>query len=272
MKMITNKSKNKSGDLTKKIKSYIDDLSQLTDEARFSEQMLIYLDACSKFYKYSANNQWLIYSLRPDATQVAGFHRWKQMGRYVKKGERGIPILCPVIYKQDHENNESNKVLRGFKAAYVFDITQTSGKDLPPTPEWRSFEKNTLLQDKLFQFALEKGISVSIKYLPGEIQGMSSGGKILISPDAGTKTLIHEIAHELMHQGEEAVRGNKNIVELEAEAVAYVVAKHFGIKNLASPNYLALHGANAKLIQAHMQRIQEVASEIINKIEETSSH
>jgi hypothetical protein len=270
--MNTNKSNNKSFDLTKKIKVYIDELSKMTDEAHFSEQMLVYLDACSKFYKYSANNQWLIHSFKPDATQVAGYARWKQLGRYVKKGERGIPILCPVIYKEDDEKQEPKKVLRGFKAAYVFDISQTAGKDLPPAPEWRSLEKNSLLQDKLIQFANDRGITVNIKALPGEIQGLSSGGKISISPVAGTKTLIHEIAHEIMHQGEEAIRGNKNIIELEAEAVAYVVAKHFDIKNLASPNYLALHGANTKLIQAHMQRIQEVASEIINKIEETKSH
>ena len=247
-------------------------MSKINDEARFSEQMIVYLDSCSNFYKYSANNQWLIHTFKPEATQVAGIHRWKKKGRHVKYGERGIPILCPVIFKDDSENHDPKKVLRGFKTAYVFDISQTSGKNLPPAPEWRSPEKNIMLQEWLITFANEKGITVSIFALPGEIQGMSSRGEISISPDAGKKTLIHEIAQEIMHQREEAIRDNKNIVELEAESVAYVVAKHFGINNLASPNYLALHGANAKLIQAHMQRIQEVASAKITRIEETRSH
>ncbi|GAH58783.1 unnamed protein product, partial [marine sediment metagenome] len=43
---------------------------------------------------------------------------------------------------------------------------------------------------------------------------------------------------------------NKTIIELEAESVAYVVGKYFGLKDLASPNYVALHGATAEMIMA----------------------
>ena len=55
--------------------------------------------------------------------------------------------------------------------------------------------------------------------------------------------------------------------ELEAESVAYVVARHFGLSDLHSPNYVALHGADAEKILAHMERIRKVAEEIILAIE-----
>jgi hypothetical protein len=268
MKMTGNKNNLKAVDLSQKINNSIMELSQMTDEARFSEKMLEYLNTCSKFYKYSANNQWLIHSFNPGATYVAGFQRWKKMSRFVMKGERGIPILCPVIYKEDVESDESKKVIRGFKTAYVFDISQTTGKDLPSLPEWRSLDRNEMLQNKLIHYAGEKGIVVTIEELPGDIQGLSKGGDIQLSPNAGTKTLIHELAHEIMHQGANRTNNNKRNAELEAEAVAYVVSKHFGLQNLESPNYLALHGANTDLIKEHMERIKEVSSEIITSIED----
>jgi hypothetical protein len=55
-----------------------------------SEAMLEYLDMCARFHKYSPQNVWLIMISIHDATWVAGFHKWRSMGRYVKKGEKGI--------------------------------------------------------------------------------------------------------------------------------------------------------------------------------------
>jgi len=54
---------------------------------------------------------------------------------------------------------------------------------------------------------------------------------------------------------------------LEAESVAYVVAGHFGLCGLASPNYVALHGADAELILAHLERIRKTAKDIITNID-----
>ena len=102
--------------------------------------------------------------------------------------------------------------------------------------------------------------------LAGDIQGASTGGDILISPNAGTKTLIHEIAHELMHQNEDRPN-NMTILELEAESVGFVVSKHFGLVGLSSPNYYALQGATAELILEHIERICDISTQIITSIE-----
>ena len=74
--------------------------------------------------------------------------------------------------------------------------------------------------------------------------------------------MIHELAHELLHQQADAPR-DTTIMELEAESVAYIVAKHFGLEGLSSPNYVALHGASADMFLANMERIRYTAAEII---------
>ena len=122
-----------------------------------------------------------------------------------------------------------------------------------------------MLTARLIKFAESKGINVTVKELSGDIQGVSTGGAILLSPDAGIKTLLHELAHELMHQNGDRSK-DKIIPELEAESVAYVVAKHFGLDGLSSPNYIALHKADAEMIMEHLERIRDISTQIINSI------
>ena len=256
---------NTSSDLKTKITEHIQELADATDAARMSETMIAYLDMCAKFHRYSPQNVWLILMACPNATLVSGFKNWRSMGRYVRKGEHGIPILAPILLKVN-ENGDKEEKLVGFKVVYVFDVSQTDGEPLPEPPNWKSPEQNAILQDKLIQFANHKGITVQVKELAGDIQGVSTGGAILVSPDAGTKTLIHEIAHELMHQSADRPQ-DKDILELEAESVAYVVVKHFGFEGLASPNYVALHGGDAMMIMAHFERIRKTATQIIQSTE-----
>jgi len=257
-----------SNDLQKKIWGYLETLALETDEARKSEEMQRYLDFVARFHQYSPSNIFLIMLSKPDATMVAGFQAWKKMGRYVMKGEKGIPIFAPMIYKED-PNDENSKVLHGFRVVYVFDISQTDGDPLPPVPDWKSPEKSVELTEKLIRFAESKGITVIYKELPGETQGVSRRGAIEISPDAGTKTLIHELAHELLHQRTDIFL-DREIREMEAECVGYVVAKYFGIDGLNSPNYITLNGIASEMIQKNKDRMHHIASEIIQRIEDMS--
>jgi hypothetical protein len=59
-----------------------------------SEALTGYLNAIGRFHRYSLYNVMLIASQKPDASYVAGFRTWNQLGRYVKKGEKGILILA----------------------------------------------------------------------------------------------------------------------------------------------------------------------------------
>lgn len=263
--MNTNHSPRFTGqELVEQINNHIQELAEATDAARVSEEMMRYLETCSRFHHYSWHNIWLILITCPHATQVAGFRKWQSMNRYVRKGEKGIPILAPILVKEEmQDTEETRQFLRGFKVVYVFDVSQTEGEPLPEPPNWKSPEKNEELTERLLTFAREKGITVTEKVLAGEIQGLSKGGAIALDPLAGTKTLIHEIAHELMHQDSTAPV-ERSIRELEAEAVAFVVGKHFGLDTSnSSANYISLWNGGKDTILAHMERVQGVASTII---------
>ena len=254
--------KNSSDDLQRRIQAHLATLAQATDEARKSKEMQCYLNFCAKFHNYSPGNIWLIFLARPDASLVAGFHKWKSMGRFVRKGEQGLPILAPILIKQEDEDGLEKQVLVGFKVVYVFDVAQTDGDPLPEPPDWKSPEKNLELNECLIQFANTKGITVSFTSLPKETQGVSKGGAIDIDFAAGTKTLVHEIAHELIHKGKDNLL-RREIKELQAEAVAYVVCRHFGLDGLKSANYLAFFDVTPEQLLTHMEIIRTTANKII---------
>ncbi len=104
-------------------------------QAGKSEALTAYLTTMARFHTYSFGNQLAIAKQKPTATQVAGFHKWLELHRYVKKGEKGIAILAPMILKRDKQNtdgtSESGPRLIGFKVVYVFDLAQTDGEPLP---------------------------------------------------------------------------------------------------------------------------------------------
>jgi hypothetical protein len=99
-----------------------------------------YLRVQARFHHYSANNVLLILIQKPDASRVAGFQQWKQLGRYVKRGESGIAIFAPITHKlkvtttDDDDETASFIKLVGFKIVHVFDVGQTDGKPLPEVP------------------------------------------------------------------------------------------------------------------------------------------
>lgn len=110
-------------------------------EAGNSAALTAYLNITARFHKYSWTNCLLIAMQRPNATHVAGFRAWLGFGRHVRKGEKGIAILAPIICKRNADADSlqqdgSNTVqpishLVGFCSAYVFDIAQTDGQELP---------------------------------------------------------------------------------------------------------------------------------------------
>jgi len=91
------------------------------------------------FHNYSFGNIILIFMQKQDATRVAGFNAWKKVNRFVKKGEKGIMVIAPCTYTYRKEGDDGvEQVMRGvkgFKPAYVFDISQTEGEPVPEEPE-----------------------------------------------------------------------------------------------------------------------------------------
>jgi len=74
----------------------IEQLSQALESGQ-SGALKQYLGAIARFHRYSWHNIVLIATQKPAATHVAGFNAWHKLGRFVKKGEKGIMILAPVV-------------------------------------------------------------------------------------------------------------------------------------------------------------------------------
>src|SRR5919197_4666466 len=114
-------------------------LEQAVSEIHDSETFRRYLDAQARFHTYSWGNVLLILLQRPDATQVAGFRTWQTMGRYIRRGEKGIRIVIPmrrrVEPKSDEDGEDPEATTRlSFGTGSVFDVSQTEGAPLPEVP------------------------------------------------------------------------------------------------------------------------------------------
>jgi N-terminal domain of anti-restriction factor ArdC/IrrE N-terminal-like domain len=201
---------------------------------RDSERWTEYLAMSARFHRYSMGNVLLITLQCPHATQVAGFKTWLTMDRHVRKGEKGLRILAPMLYKRTETDPQTGEEcerrgIRGFRTVCVFDVSQTDGADLPTLV--------TLLdgQDVAGAFDLLagtlKGWGWTLADADDDRLGAANGmtchdtREVLIhqdrSPLQRVKTLAHEMGHVLLH-GDDC-KHQRGLVELEAESVAYVV-------------------------------------------------
>jgi hypothetical protein len=247
-------------------------------EAGHSEALTNYLTAMSRFHNYSFGNVLEIARQMPSATKVAGFWTWKNLGRSVKAGQKGIRILAPVVgvrHKKDAEANQditkqNERVLLGFRNAYVFDVSQTDGVDLPALNEVTGDPGENI--DRLAAFVKSKGIQLIYNANIAPAIGMSYGGRIAILPGQSKAetfaTLVHETAHELLHRSERRTVTTKTMRETEAEAVAFVVGKAVGLVNdNASASYIQLYHGNASLLAESLEVIQQTADVILAALE-----
>ena len=236
-----------------------------------SETLTQYLAAIGRFHRYSLRNVILIASQKPTATHVAGFHAWHKLGRFVKKGEKGILILAPIV-RRKHENTEQSETDEsstavGFRAAYVFDVSQTDGQPLPEIGSVNGDPRE--YRERLAKFVAEQGIALEYSDDIAPARGMSEGGKIVLlpgqSPAEDFATLAHEVAHETMHRDERRSSTTQRI--RETEAVAFVVCSAIGLDTgSAAQDYIGLYGGDAKLLSESLEYVQRTATQILNAI------
>src|SRR5688572_15977063 len=121
-------------DAQKLSKQTLDDLAAQLEGGK-SESLITFLDAMARFHSYSFGNVMMILAQKPDAKRVAGLRTWNQLGRFVRKGEKGIGIFAPMRFKADEnpKTGETDGDRIGFRVVHVFDISQTDGEPLPET-------------------------------------------------------------------------------------------------------------------------------------------
>ncbi len=258
-------------------------LATLADalEAGNSAALTAYLNVTARFHKYSWTNCLLISIQSPNATRVAGFRTWLGLGRHVRKGEKGIAILAPVICKRKRDAEEQGQDdssttaqsaghLVGFRSAYVFDIAQTDGQDLPEFATVKGDPQQHL--EKLKALVASHAIMLEYDESIAPAKGVSRGGRITLLPNQPASeefsTLAHELAHERLHRTDRRAETTKTIRETEAEAVAFVVCHAIGLDVTTSHvDYIKLYDGDRNTLSASLHFIQSTAAEILTALE-----
>jgi antirestriction protein ArdC len=265
---------------TDRLKAAHDRLQAAVAEIVSGDDWKRLLKVVAKFHKYSFNNHLMIFMQRPDATVVAGFNKWKSLGRFVKKGEKGIAIFAPCKYKTTIEDQNGDELslqqIRGFRIVHVFDISQTEGEELPDLdavhPKLLDADAPDGIWDALVAQADGAGFEV-IRNQRGSENGYCdfSSKQIAVRPDVAPaqaiKTLIHELGHALLHS--EELPRSKEVAEVEVESVAYIVCDALG---LDSGDYSFAYVArwaegDCELLKSTAQRVTECAAGVLEGLE-----
>jgi antirestriction protein ArdC len=238
-----------------------------------SEEWQRHLDFQSRFHHYSFGNVLLIAAQCHRATRVAGFNAWRKLNRFVRKGEKAIWVLAPMVYK-NAEDGETDRVIRGFKFVPVFDITQTDGEELPSICNRLDGDDPKGRYAQLLTVARSIGFTVEDHEFNGNTNGdcCHADHRIRVettnTPAQRVKTLAHELAHALLHESYD----NRALAELEAESAAYVVCQVLGIDSGDySFGYVATWAGDGDQaiagIKASCEHIQKSAAAILQAFE-----
>ncbi len=258
-----------------KLQAALQTLERGVEAITGSEEFRRYLSVMARFHHYSANNVMLILMQRPDATVIAGYRRWQQLGRQVRKGEKGLMILAPVVRKAGDEQDETARVVSGFRVMHVWDLAQTDGTPLPEPPKAQLLERGTdtglWLWDQLSGWLISQGVTVEIGDLNGPL-GIYHRATFavtiergLLGTDQATKVLAHECAH---HVARHTGATSREDAETVAEAAAFAVLDHYGIDTCGySVPYVAGWAKDVAVLRRNLAAVQNVAHTVIEALE-----
>lgn len=229
----------------------LDSLGEKVATLADSAEWIAYLRFMTAFRRYSFSNLMLIAMQCPHATRIAGFRKWQQFGRQVRKGEKAIKILgysTKKITKTDPETGEEveDRVAR-FPVLSVFDISQTDGDPVPSvTYQLPTGEGPAGVLDQLVRWLEAQGWSVRELPLAGTMEGYTDHRRHIIAtesnltPAARLVVLLHESAHALLHEDDAEYVAHRGVCETEAESTAYVLAGLLGVNaDASSVSYVA---------------------------------
>ncbi len=273
---------------TEKANALHRELVGAVEQITSGEEWAAMLEVAARFHRYSFRNTILIRLQRPDATRVAGFNRWKDLGRHVRKGEKGIQILAPCTYRRKSEapgsigadSEETGdaaqevRVLRGFRVAHVFDVAQTDGDPIPDVaPELLTGDEPEGLLTQLVEQITARGFTFAL-VPPADMPIRGANGctdhlahQVLVRDDVEpaqrAKTAAHELAHVLLHEPGMACRDR---IEVEAESTAYVVLRAIGADpgSYSFPYVTRWAGGDTSLIASTGERVVGAARSILD--------
>ena len=276
----------------RKVREAVELLDAGVERILDGEQFKRYLSFAAKFHRYSANNCLLVMLQKPGATRVAGYKRWQEFGRQVRRGEEGIRIFAPIFRTvEDEEGGEKASILCSFKIVKVFDVSQADpvpgapsipAKPRPEALHGSSSAAHTLAQS-LARLCEAEGLE--LRESDEELDALYPGANGLYSPkkrlillretladDQKAKSLMHELAHHLLHRDVPATEMERPTLEAEAEGTAYAVLSYFGVDaSDYSFAYVAHWAEQKEVVKAVLSNIQKTARTIIEVVEDGAS-
>lgn len=258
-----------------------------------SEQWMGMLKAMSSLHNYSWNNLMLIWLQNNEATRCAGYQTWKKLGYQVRKGEKGLRIFGTGTGKRYDDNgqvilDDDGKPLtyRYYFPVTVFDVSQVDAtedahpfiddlvQDIEGEDEAGVFETlKSVWAARGWKVVGHEETNTRVKAVKGFTR--SSEKLIMVrsdmSPAAQVKTLIHESAHALLHDGITDYHTEaRSVYETEAESVAYVVANALGIDTGSySVGYVAnWSDGNAEMMRSTAENVLKTSREILGWLTE----
>lgn len=260
-------------ELRKAQKRLIDEFILSTD--KMDMIMGKYMKTMKDFHNYSLGNLILAHfqlmernGIDSEGIDLLGSYKlWQKKGRQVRKGEKALYILAPRFKEiVDEETGEVVEKKMWFRKVPVFDISQTDGEPLE-----EDYTTNNLhfYFNEVVSRVKDIKINESNKQLT---RGYTDGKEIWISKYISDTrkicVLFHEMAHYYLHFGKDRKSLTKDVKELEAEAVSYMVSSACGIVNDESSSYIReWAGSNAhEEIQGRGQKLIDVALKIIDDL------
>ena len=241
---------------------------QLLDEAVNKPGSI--LAAYSQFHQYSMGNSMLALlqcqqrGIQPGP--MAPYSRWKELGRYVKRGEKALTLCMPIKVKDKSEEREKDQ--EKFRTVFVyknrwFVLAQTDGEEYTPEPipDWDKVRALETLEIQEEPF----------NSTDGNTQGYATDGKIAINPLAELphKTLFHELAHQVLGHAAEGEMSDtehvsRNLKEAEAEAVALLCCEALSLEGAEyCRGYIQSWIKGAEIPERSAQRIFHAADQIL---------
>lgn len=276
-------------------------LTDQVERLNSSEEWMSFLATMSRFHNYSINNLLLIQAQCPGATRVAGFRKWMDMGRSVKKGERSIKIYGFAQRKLTEEeiqqagdsisryrrNSQGDPVVTYFPIWSVFDVSQTQPLDPDSDDQFidaEHFARKLEGEDHADIYrrtsewvVSELGYSVERRSIQGEANGYTipDTREVVVrddlSPAQAAKTMLHEAAHVILHSEDlEGATLHRGATEVEAESVAYVVAASLELDTSSySVGYVTgWSGGDMDLMRTTAERVLGAAHRIIDALQD----
>lgn len=238
---------------------------QVEKAVESSQQYKIYLDLQSRL-GYTPTNTLLVMKQNPKATLLKDIVHWREEQKYIKKGEKGIQILEPG---NEYVTKNGNRKI-SYNPKYVFDISQISGLNNPPTPA--TYETSELVSSLLYRADVQPEVVTDDSKLPSKVYFDPESNKIYVKAGQTQAELLHGLIREYCVVEFSNKDRDRQQTMFLSESCAYMISNKFGLENR---NTLFLNDCNEHFfskepneIKREFEQMRKVFSKISNRVEQ----